>query len=98
MGLGGPVWHASAAAAPGCSLPESYLQRAALDALQGVGNVALGQWEEWTGKAYHVRRRLTHDEQKSVGDVKDIRGTAEVEKRHGAIQCFLPAHIKDWKA
>ncbi len=93
--LGGPVWHASAAPLPGYVLDERFLQRCALDALQGVGSVALGQWEEWSGKAYHIRRRLTCEEQKHVGDVLDIRKTAEAAQRRAAVLSYLPAALKD---
>lgn len=50
-------------------------------ALIGVGDASRGEWEEWTGRAYHVRRRLSAAEQASVGDAVDIRGTAEAVKR-----------------
>ncbi len=94
-GYQGPVWHSSSAMRPGFPASEKFLQRVALDALQGVGSVALGQWEEWTGTYYHVRRRLTREEQKQVGNMLDVRGTAEAIKRHAAVQCYLPAHMKN---
>ena len=93
-GFGGPVWHASAAMLPGYPPNEQFLQRAALDALQGVGNKALGEWTEWTGQYYHIRRRLSHDEQKKVGNMLDVRGTDEAVKRAEAIQRFLPPHMR----
>lgn len=70
------MWHASAA---GCSptIGREFLERMALEALKGVGDVALGQWIEWTGKALHVRRRLSADESSLVGPVRDVRGTYE---------------------
>lgn len=95
MNLGGPVWHASAAPFPGYPANEQLLRKRALDALQGVGDASLGQWEEWTGNAYHVRRRLTRKEQQTVGDLKDIRGTQEADKRKQAVQRYLPAGL-DW--
>ena len=52
-----------------------------MKALEGVGDASLGEWEEVTEKAYHVRRRLTAEEQAGVGDACDIRGTAEAEER-----------------
>jgi hypothetical protein len=73
------------------------LQQWALAALSGVGSVSLGQWEEWTGQAYHVRRRLSRDEQRLVGEPLDIRGTEEAERRHKAMVRYLPVHLKDWK-
>lgn len=68
----------------------------ALAALQGVGSEALGQWEEWTGAAYHVKRRLTAEEQRQVGPALDIRGTVEQLERHEAVRCYLPVGMKDW--
>jgi hypothetical protein len=97
MQLGGPVWHASAAPVPGWPANEQFLKQCALTALQGVGDESLGQWEEWTGQAYHIRRRLTRKEQQSVGEPKDIRNTPEADKRHKAVQRYLPAQYKNWK-
>lgn len=50
-------------------------------ALSGVGDARLGEWTEWTGRAYHVRRRLTPDEQVEIGEVIDVRGTTEGTER-----------------
>lgn len=80
MNLGGPVWHASAASLPGFNLPAYVLRAAALLAIKGVGDARLGEWEEF-GSAYHVRRRLNAQEQRSVGPVIDIRGTPEETRR-----------------
>ncbi len=90
MQLGGPVWHASAAPFGGVHLGSDALRAAALLALKGVGDAERGQWEEWTGRAYHVRRRLTAAKQQSVGDVVDIRGTDEAKRRHAAAQRRVP--------
>lgn len=79
---------------PGYPANEQFLQRAAQDALQGVGNKVLGEWTEWTGTFYHIRRRLTKEEQKKVGDMVDVRGTSEGLKRAEAVQRFLPPHMK----
>lgn len=49
--------------------------------LEGVGSPDLGEWSEWTGVAFHLRRRLTPDEQARVGDAVDLRGTAEARRR-----------------
>jgi hypothetical protein len=91
MNLGGPVWHASAAPLPGIRLPVDLLQAAALLALKGVGDARLGEWEwhEWTGSAYHVRRRLNEDEQRSVGAAIDIRGTPEEAVRMANVARWL---------
>lgn len=90
MNLGGPVWHASAAPFGGTHLGTGALQAAALLALKGVGDAAVGEWEEWTGRAYHIRRRLTAREQLGVGEVVDIRGTDEAKRRHAAAQRRVP--------
>ncbi len=79
---------------PGWPPSEQFLQRAALDAMQGVGNRSLGEWTEWTGMYYHVRRRLTRDEQKKVGNMLDVRNTEEGIKRAEAVQRFLPPHMR----
>jgi hypothetical protein len=81
MELGGPVWHASAAPLPGWPVGEQSLRRFALEALEGVGDADLGEWEEWTGYAFHIRRRLSAEEQEPIGEVVDIRGTPEAHRR-----------------
>lgn len=93
MGLGGPVWHASTANAP-----RAMLRLVALNALAGVGDEALGQWEDWTGKAYHVRRRLTPTEQSEFGieEVKDIRGTVEATMRLEPVRRILPRNWPEY--
>lgn len=61
-----------------------------------MGDETAGQWEEYTGKAFHVRRRLTNEEQKPIGPAVDIRGTAEARNRINAVrivQPYLPAEI-----
>lgn len=52
-------------------------------ALSGVGvqDGPTFQWEEWTGRAYHVRRLLTPEEQRITGPVEDVRGTHEAIER-----------------
>lgn len=62
----------------------------ALEALDGVGDAALGQWVEQTPIAVHVRRRLTLAEQLSIGDAKDLRGTCEALDRCRAAARGLP--------
>ena len=64
-------------------------------ALDGVGDPTLGQWEEWTGKAFHVRRRLTPAEACAVGPVVDIRGTPEQHRRFKRVRAALPAGLAD---
>jgi hypothetical protein len=91
------VWHASAAARDGHPADKDQLRLRALEALDGVGDPALGQWEDWSGYAYHVKRRLTPAEQQRIGDPVDVRGTPEADRRHNAVRKFLPAHLKDWR-
>jgi hypothetical protein len=83
------VWHASTAA-HGFAASVETLQAAALRALDGVGDPALGEWQEWTGRAYHVRRRLTPAEAEPVGLVVDVRGTFDAEKRLARVGRWLP--------
>lgn len=69
------------------------LRKRALHALSGVGDRSQ-QWEEWTGKAYHVRRRLTEREQLTIGPAIDIRGTDEAERRLAPVRPILGP---DWR-
>jgi hypothetical protein len=84
------VWHASV----GRASPD-ICRTAALIALLGVGNPMLGQWEEngflKGGRAYHVRRRLSEEEARLVGPVKDIRGTPEYYLRLRKVAHRLPS-------
>jgi hypothetical protein len=81
---------------PGYPSDEHIMRRFAFDALQGVGDNARGQWQEWTGTYYHLRRRLSSKEQKQIGEAIDIRGTEEAIQRRSTVQCYLPAHMKTW--
>ena len=76
MKLGGPVWHASV----GGQLAPGVRRRLVLEALRGVGVQEL-QWEDDRPTAYHIRRRLTPEEQALVGDVRDLRGQPEAKER-----------------
>jgi hypothetical protein len=76
------------------------LERYARAALDGVGDAEAGEWTEaWQrgprpgNKAFHVRRRLTPEEAAQVGDVVDVRGTPEVDRRLAVVRRWLP---KDW--
>lgn len=89
MGFGGPVWHASVSAA----LPEEALANIAGLLLVGVGDKN-HEWHEWTGKAYHVRRLLTDEEQKLTGPAVDCRGTGEWSARYYSIAHKLPEIAK----
>lgn len=53
------------------------------------------QFEEYTGYAYHVRRRLSHDEQAKIGDALDCRGTDEWEKRFEQVKAKLPVQARE---
>ena len=53
----------------------------AWEVLEGVGDSALGEWEESGDVAYHVRRRLTLEEQSTIGEACDIRGMDEAQDR-----------------
>lgn len=68
------------------------LRELALSALQGVGDDALGHWDEEGVNTYHVRRRLTAAEQRFAGidQVIDVRGTPDAERRIAAIRRYLP--------
>lgn len=59
-------------------------------AVEGVGDEVSGQWEEYTGKAFHVRRRLSAEEQESIGPAIDIRGTPEAMSRINNIRMVMP--------
>lgn len=61
------------------------MRRAAYKALDGVGDASLGEWTEYSGTAFHLRRRLTAQEQRSVGEVVDVRGTPEAERRRAVV-------------
>ena len=84
---GGPVWHASVA---GPGLGRTQLRNLALGALHGVGAPLLGQWDEWTGRAFHLRRRVRPEEEEIVGGMLDIRGTAAVGERLAPVRAWLP--------
>jgi hypothetical protein len=88
------VWHASAAGA-GSRLQ---LRGTAIVALYGVGDSALGQWEEWTGSAYHIRRRLTPAEQELVGPAVDIRNTQEAIDRWQAVLAAVDPRLRNHPA
>lgn len=69
------------------------LHARALKALDGVGDRA-HEWHEWTGFAYHIRRRLTAEEAQRPGEVRDIRGTPEASERYRRMAAMLPAQSR----
>lgn len=66
------------------------LHKYARQALTGVGDESR-EWEEWTGYAFHLRRRLTPEEDALVGPVVDVRGTPEGKRRVDRLRKILPA-------
>jgi hypothetical protein len=60
-----------------------------------VGAAELGQWEEWTGRAFHLRRRLSPVEAEQVGPVVDVRHTPEQMRRFEALRLVLPPGLAD---
>ncbi len=89
MNYGGPVWHCSAAPC-GRKIGKVELLRIARRYLAGVGDMA-HEFHEWTGYAFHVRRRLNADEIATIGDAVDCRGTEEGQRRLDAVKDVLPA-------
>lgn len=81
------MWHTSVS---GFGLSIETLRSKAMRVLEGVGDPALGQWEEVGERAFHVRRRLTEYEAKRVGGVCDVRGTAEAQQRFNRMRPHLP--------
>jgi hypothetical protein len=71
------------------SLLKAVLEREAERALSGVGDASLGEWREWTGKAFHIRRRLAPAEQRQVGPAVDIRCTPEAAQRIDRLGVYL---------
>jgi hypothetical protein len=72
------------------SAPWKFARKLALKALSGVGSATLGEWEERGRVAYHVRRRLSPAEAAIVGEVCDLRRTAEGVMRFESIKHDLP--------
>jgi hypothetical protein len=66
-----------------------------MEALVGVGDARLGEWESWSGAAYHVKRRLSAKEQELVGEALDIRGTKEAVRRFERVKRYLPPALRD---
>ena len=80
-----------------CGLGEVACGRRAREVLDGLGDPAAGEWPEWSGLAYHLRRRLSVPEAARVGPVVDIRGTPEAWRRARALGRYLavvPAEVR----
>lgn len=58
--------------------------------LEGFGDADLGEWTQDRTLAFHLRRRLSVEEQKRVGAVIDCRGTSEGKERLERIAVYLP--------
>lgn len=89
-GFGGPVWHCSVADTRKPFPDMEAFRGLAYEILDGRGDPRLGEWEEPSHIAFHLKRRLAASEQMSVGDVTDIRGTSEGYERFLKMQKFLP--------
>lgn len=75
------MWHSSVAPSGRIPYGRSACERRAQQAADGLGDPSAGEWREWTGRAFHIRRRLTPAEQAHVGPVVDIRRTPEARER-----------------
>ena len=68
---------------------------AAFMALDGVGDKSLGEWFTiGKGGVFHLRRRLSMEEQRLIGPAVDIRGTPESIGRMASVQQYLPSHLR----
>lgn len=85
MGFGGPVWHVSVG---GPIKNEQKFRALALERLEGVGDKCQ-EWHEWTGSCFHVRRRLTAEEETVIGPAQDCRRSGEGRRRYEAIKDAL---------
>lgn len=90
------MWHASIAAHR-VAIPTTELRRVAYQQLHRVGDAHLGQWEQATDRAFHLRRRLSDrdlaklpEEHRELVDVRswpeqqllDLISTAISSERH----------------
>lgn len=48
------------------------------------------QFKQWSGYAFHLRRRLSASEQAAIGDAIDCRGSGEGIRRLAAVRDILP--------
>lgn len=94
------MWHASVHRQGRGPADLSGLLVLALRALRGVGDPELGEWHEhgYDGRTFHVKRRVRDDE--LPNELRDIRGTAESERRLRAVRAVTPPHVHhmigDW--
>ena len=66
----------------------------AREVIEGVGDAGLGEWDERGEIAYHIRRRLTPEEQLNVGPACDIRGGREAQERLTRAWKYLPVNLR----
>jgi hypothetical protein len=62
----------------------------AYEMLDGFGDISLGEWTQDRPLAFHLRRRLSGEEEKRVGAAIDCRNTEEGKKRFEEIKNMLP--------
>lgn len=74
------------------------LEQEAERQLAGVGDAAAGEWREWTGFAFHLRRRLSGREAHLVGPVVDIRHSPEAAERAERLGPLLAMVPPEWLA
>lgn len=90
------MWHASAGIMGRKLRSREFLRTAALKALEGVGDAGLGQWEDYTGRVFHLRRRLSLSEELITGPPVDVRGTEEAERRVAMVRKQCPHVPESW--
>jgi len=69
---------------------KTLLEQMAERALNGVGDASLGEWREWTGRAFHLRRRLSEKEERMIGPAVDVRHLPEGRERFEAVRRRQP--------
>lgn len=62
----------------------------AREILEGFGDNVLGEWTESRPIAFHLRRRLSMDEQQRVGEAIDCRNTDEGLQRLKKVETHIP--------
>lgn len=85
------MWHASVAGGSDADILELHAELELFE----VGDASLGEWRHWSGHAFHIRRRLTSDEEKLVGPVVDVRRTSEARRRLAVVSRYLPLGYRE---
>lgn len=94
---GGPVWSAFVGKSPNYNqVLAKELRRAAVVALDGVGNADLGEWEEADDKYFLLRRRLSKVEELVTGPAADIRDTDDAVNRAAKVVSQVADVPWDW--